>query len=300
MKNKLRRVISYIYHKSIFTIFRVYIHAFVLLFRHKGVSEKIYENLIVVSLTSYGERVKSVAITIESIMSGTMLPNKIVLWLGEEFRDKEIPKSLCRLKKKGLEIKYCKDIRSYKKLIPSLNEYPDSIIITIDDDIIYGRNLLQNLYDSYKKDPKSIHANLVTKVLMNDNGEPQGYSKWPSIECGGDKSLYNFFKGCGGTLYPPKSLNSEVFNEGVFLKECKYADDIWFWAMAILNDTPITKVSSNIKSEYQLIVNPEVQTIALTNINNAKDHCMNDIQLKAIDNRYKIFDHIREMKESHN
>lgn len=39
--------------------------------------------------------------------------------------------------------------------------------------------------------------------------------------------------GYGGVLYPPGAFDEEVFNEKVFMRLCPYADDIWFFAMAL-------------------------------------------------------------------
>lgn len=45
------------------------------------------------------------------------------------------------LRDKELTIDWYHDIKSYKKLIPTLQKYPDSIIVTADDDIIYRRHV---------------------------------------------------------------------------------------------------------------------------------------------------------------
>lgn len=39
---------------------------------------------------------------------------------------------------------------SYKKIIPSLKEYPENIIFTCDDDIFYPKGWLKDLYEDYK------------------------------------------------------------------------------------------------------------------------------------------------------
>ena len=90
-----------------------------------GVSErKFCNNDIIVSLTSYGRRLQDVSLTIESIMQGTMKPNRIVLWVDRQWQNKRMPISLQRQQQRGLEIEYCKDIRSYTKLVPALRKYP--------------------------------------------------------------------------------------------------------------------------------------------------------------------------------
>ena len=90
----------------------------------------------------------------------------------------------------------------------------------------------------------------------------------------------------GGVLYPPGSLYKDVLNEELFMKLCPTADDIWFWSMAILNNTKIRVVHNNF-SEL-IYINPEVEFgmkdgITLFNINMHK----NDNQLRNVIHFYE-------------
>ena len=42
-----------------------------------------------------------------------------------------------------------------------------------------------------------------------------------------------------GVLYPPHTLYSDVSREDLFIRLAPDADDVWFWAMAVLNGTKI-------------------------------------------------------------
>lgn len=105
--------------------------------------------------------------TIKSLLKQTIKPNKIILWLAKtEFikKEKNLPLNLLLLIKKGLDIKFIKkNIKSYKKLIPSLKKYPNNLIITVDDDIIYRKDTIEKLYKNYIKFPKDIIAHRITK-----------------------------------------------------------------------------------------------------------------------------------------
>ena len=106
--------------------------------KENGVSsDRLCEYEVILSLTTYGKRLYEVAATIESIMQGSMKPNRIVLWLENELQDTELPIALKNQQGRGLEVIFCKNVRSYKKLVPALCRFPDSAIITIDDDVIY-------------------------------------------------------------------------------------------------------------------------------------------------------------------
>ena len=53
-------------------------------------------------------------------------------------------------------------------------------------------------------------------------------------------SFLNFLTGVGGVLYPPNSLHQDILSQEGFSSLCPNADDIWFWAMAVLADTKIS------------------------------------------------------------
>ena len=89
---------------------------------------------VIVSHPQFGNRLLKVSPAIESIMQGSMKPNRIMLWLEEEMKGVTFPIAIRRQQERGLEVFFCKDFRSYKKLIPTLCKYPNAGIITIDDD----------------------------------------------------------------------------------------------------------------------------------------------------------------------
>lgn len=91
--------------------------------KEKGVSSNlICDKQVVVSLTTHGSRLYDVHLAIESIMQGTIRPNKIILWISEKDKSVALPVYLQNQQMRGLEIKYCTDIRSYTKLIPALQQ----------------------------------------------------------------------------------------------------------------------------------------------------------------------------------
>ena len=123
---------------------------------YRGVNEKYDKTPLIVSLTSYPKRIHEISTTIESLLMQKKKPNKLILWLADEQfpnKEKDLPENIIVLKKYGLEINWCKDYRSYKKLIPTLATYPDAIIITTDDDMYYSRKMVSRLYDAYEKAP---------------------------------------------------------------------------------------------------------------------------------------------------
>lgn len=274
-----------IINDSLFDRRKVAMQNYALHSNESGISDIAYfENQqVIVSLTTFGKRLYEVYLTIESIMQQTAKPNRIVLWLADDLQEKETPQILKLQARRGLEIKYCKDIKSYKKLIPSLKLYPNDFIITIDDDIIYEYDMIENLLASYKVAPGFVYANRVRRMSMED-GAIGNYRSWTIMDKPMEDSPLNIPTGVGGVLYPPHCFTEEVFNEEVFINICGRADDIWFKAMCMLNGTQSRLALIHTPVYYE---NESVQDVALynTNVGNAD----NDKQLVAVFEKYNIY-----------
>ncbi len=259
-----------------------------------GISKNRYcDHEVVVSLTTYGKRLYDVAVTIESIMQGSVKPNRIVLWLGEDLKDVTLPVALQLQQKRGLEIAFCKDIRSYKKLIPALRKYPEAVVITIDDDVIYHYDLVEKMVNAYIASPNHVIANRVRRISLDSKGRPTSYLHWKECDNSADASPLNFSIGVGGVLYPPHILPEEVLNESVFLDICKNADDVWFNAMALKAGICVKKCYTHDSRGEDFITNEDVQDVGLlqqnVNTRHGMSRCGNDIQLKAVFDKYDLW-----------
>jgi len=208
------------------------------------------ENELVVSLTSFPARAKAVSYTIESILSQEVKPDRVVLWLaGSQFpnKEKDLPRRLLRLRQYGLEIRWTTDIRSFKKLIPALQTFPDAVIVTADDDVYYPPTWLGGLYADYLRQPDKIHCNRGNRIQFNNETcLPEPYNQWGLNFLNHEESGKDvLMTGVGGVLYPPHSLFKDVCREDLFMTMARDADDIWFWAMAALQGTAIKVVKDN-------------------------------------------------------
>ena len=257
-----------------------------------GVSKKKRNVKIIVSLTSFPARINEVAYTLYSLLHQTLKPDEIVLWLGhDKFANKEqdLPEILLKMKDRGLTIKWCKDLRSYTKLVPSLKAYPNEIIVTADDDIYYDEDWLEKLYKSYLLYPNNIHCHRVHRITFGESNNILPYKEWRQCYLGDDATYQNFLTGVGGVLYPPHSLYKDVLKSSLFAKLAPLADDIWFWAMAVLQGTKIRSIKKgtttlkyvNPDREYALT---EGATLASENVVNGR----NDEQLKNVVNYYPL------------
>jgi hypothetical protein len=232
----------------------------------------------IVSLTSYGQRLKEKApYAIYSLFNQTTPPDRIVLWLAHETK---IPKKISKMQEFGLEIRFCEDLKSYKKLIPALSEFPDDILITADDDIYYPRNWFELLKKSYLEDPKKIHCHRAHEICLDENKSIIPYTEWRS----GIKTIENtkriFPTGVCGILYPPHTLSDEVLNIGKMLELSPTGDDIWFWAMAKQKGTEYVIVKNCILEADGIGVNDD--GLWKINLNGNK----NDEQIQNIIKEY--------------
>ena len=267
-------------------------------FQSVGIVKSKRNPRIIVSLTSFPERMDEIHYTIYSLLNQSLKPDMIVLWLAKEQfpnLEKDIPESVLKLKNNGLSIKWTHDTRPYKKLVPSLKEYPEDIIITTDDDIYYPPTWLELLYTAYLQNPKAIHCHRGHKIKFDNKNNILPYKKWKHRIGHDFASFKNFFTGAGGVLYPPHSLYKDVTDEKLFLKLSPDADDIWFWAMAVIAGTPINIVKNNHK---QLIyVNPErelklTDELVLTRSNTAGGD--NDRKIQQVISSYpQIMDRLK-------
>lgn len=97
---------------------KTYLEYLILHSKEMGVTKHKYCNHdIIVSLTTFDERLFEVHLSIASIMEQTLKPNRIILWIDHKYKNQPLPKSLSLLVDRGLEIKYCNDIGPYTKLI---------------------------------------------------------------------------------------------------------------------------------------------------------------------------------------
>ena len=242
---------------------------------------------IILSLTTFPDRINSVSKTIKTLLNQTLKPDKVILWLAfEQFpkKEQELPNDLLELKNFGLDIKWCEDIKSYKKLIPSLIEFENDIIITFDDDIYYDEDIVKRLYDAHLADREAVVVNRYSRIYFKNDKIKFLKSSKLYFSNPPKPSLLNVIIGCGGVLYPPKSLNPNVLNKQEFMSLIPTHDDIWFWLNAILNNTKIKIVDG---FSTNLIPIENTQQFGLCKINNKSKNGINALDaLHIITNKY--------------
>lgn len=263
----------------------------------KNNPEEVYLEVkgdLIVSLTSYGGRVKSVHQVIKSLLNQTVKGYKVILWLSkDEFKNKEkdLPKDLVNLIGERFEVMWTKDIRSYTKLVPALNKFPRSIIVTADDDIKYQDNWLELLYREHLKYPRNIIAHRAHRIKEKDKNILP-YNMWAMRTEMYGAYYRNFLTGVGGVLYPVGAMHSDVIREDLFTKLSPFADDVWFWAMCLMNNRKI-HVPRNCQKKLTYIDGTQIATDDNTPLHHQNVHNGgNDEQVRNV---LKAYPKVREL-----
>lgn len=235
---------------------------------------------IIVSLTSFPDRIDLVYLAVRSILNQTLKPQKVVLWLGEDefpLKKKGLPNSLLQLLPLGLDIEFCKDIGAHTKYYYAFKKYSDKLIVTVDDDIIYPKKMLATLKDAHLRYPDSVIANRVRYIEI-ENKIIMPYRKWAINDVEHkEPSLKLFATGVGGVLYKPCFFKEAFFDiDGIEKTNC-IGDDIWLKAGQISSGIPVLFTNYYYR---QFIEIPKSQNKTLFSRNVFANE--NDRQLKVV------------------
>lgn len=206
---------------------------------------------VIVSLTSFPAAIGFVPAAVESVLRGSVLPDKVVLYLtAGQFPGGIVPPEVEALKANPLfEVRFWEEnIRSYTKLVPALADFPDDIIVTIDDDQRYPRRMLEKLLCWHGRHPDHIVAHNVRRIMTRRDGTLKGYFEWDRYKPvrylwhPPTASFRNLLFGLGGVLYPPRALDAEMLDPRLFMELAPTVDDVWFWAAATSQGTRVLPV----------------------------------------------------------
>lgn len=202
---------------------------------------------VVVSLTSYGARLRLVSLTIESIVSGTVRPQRLVLWVDDEADLARAMRSrpLRRLIERGLEVRVGEPAGPHGKWWPYVQSEARHALplVTADDDVRYGREWLRTLVDAYAAAPDTIHCHRAHRIVLATASTPAPYMTWPP--CRSTRPSHaSFLTGVSGVLYPPAFLDALRSDGAGFRTAAPNADDVWLTARAIANGVRVAQVEA--------------------------------------------------------
>ena len=238
--------------------------------------------MVIVSLTSFPAAISYAVGAIRSILRGEVLPDKLILYVTlADFAPGEMPRELLELQESEprFEIRdYPRDIRSYRKLVPALKDFPDDVIVTVDDDVDYHPSMLRRLLELHAKYPDDIIAHRAKIILPS-----KPYRKWPKLRwydflIKSDRAGFNVIQtGVAGVLYPPHALKQEMIDPELFTRLAPTADDIYFWAAAVANGRRVRPVPFGLNKPREL-GKPKSLSLKTLNFKTAQDRNLAALQ----------------------
>lgn len=226
---------------------------------------------VVLSVTSFGMRIETCALAIESIAAGTERPKKLLLWLEEGLRGQPLTERIERLVRRGLTVDYCPDLRSHKKYYFALNECisEQTPLILIDDDFLYPSWFLKRILASSSAESGAIWCYRAKEMRFDTTGALESYNRWPvANELTSSSRL--FFTSGGGT-YLPLTILKQLHTAGrQFEKTCPQADDVWLnYTASSANICKHLVLETSI--DFTPLDVPSEQTLWLTNFAGGND-----------------------------
>ena len=202
----------------------------------KGVSSKKRKEETIVSLTSYEPRLPYLSATLNTLLKQTVKPNRIIVWLSCEIS--MVPDRVLKYRKYGIEFRHVQlDLKGHKKYFYALREFPRATLITVDDDVLYSKDLISSLLKTHRKFPTAVVGRRVHDMRFQD-GSPAPYSTWRmNVNDCFEPSYSLFCTGCAGILYPSGCLDVSLLDSSRIIRYCLGGDDIWLKYMSLLNNT---------------------------------------------------------------
>lgn len=240
---------------------------------------------IIVSLTSYPQRYSSLLYVLASLLCQTMKPDRIIVYLAEEEVRNGIPKSLLKAETYGVETVIVKEnIKPHKKYYYAMQMYPNALIITVDDDILYPESLIEELYNSHLRFPDEVIISRAHGIKFKD-GNPEPYSNWEWRVKETSKPSFSMLGTNGaGTLFPPNSLHKEAFDIDAINMLALEQDDLWIKIMEVKNNKKVVLCNPNLWYESILMQWTQDEALCKTNVGDNK----NDIVWKNLLEHFQL------------
>lgn len=196
---------------------------------------------LVVSLTSYGKRFPTIRQTLENLLTQSIAPDRVILWVSPSDLD-ILPSEVRQLVGfRNFEVRTTEDIGPFTKIIPVLRAMPHAYIVTADDDVYYQQDWLERLVKNHTAPRKEIICHRAHGVRVESDGSVASYEMW-DWNSNDFSSTSIFPTGVGGVLYSPGSLPEEALNEASFRSLCPKADDVWLAWMGRIGGAEYKKV----------------------------------------------------------
>ncbi|MBQ6622434.1 MAG: glycosyltransferase [Mogibacterium sp.] len=236
----------------------------------------------VVSFTSYPARIHTVAGVIRNLREQSFPADRIVLYLYDgEFpgREQSLPEDLLAACREGqAEIRWCDtNLKPHKKYYYAFQDFPEDLVITVDDDLIYAQDMIEKLRLAHIAYPDAVATMRAHYIVLDENGEIAPYSDWVK-DCAGCPFLPSaqlMATNGAGSLFPVPLLDRQLLDIETIQSTCPVADDIYLKGIELLSNVP-TVLASNYSPLDYIGDTQENSTLWKVNITE------NDVQLRQL------------------
>lgn len=166
------------------------------------------------------------------------------------------------------------DLKPHNKYYWTALKYPNAVIITIDDDVIYPSTFIEDCINAYNNFPNTVNAGRVHKIKYNEQSIlPYRQWEWESKDT--EPSFDLFFTGVGGVVYPPNFFKEEDLDINEVQKYIR-TDDIFLNYLCRKQKIKIKRIP--IQNEYKDIhIIPFKPMLCRINVGYNNDVCLNSI-----------------------
>ncbi|OAP71944.1 hypothetical protein [Psychrobacter sp. SHUES1] len=276
-------------------------------------------NNIIISLTTTSNRLHLCRAALYSLVTQSLRPHKIVLNLSSHpyLKDEGIQNTdvffyltqgIEDELKKIIHIEWVENTGPFRKLMPTLQAAGlDDIIVTADDDIIYGQQWLSSLLQDFDPERMLIHASRVRKIQYSKLGHETGYIYWPIVQ---KKTIIDkdwiITYGGGAVLYRGWFTRDLVDDNG-YLSVAPTADDLWYSKICKVSGLQVRVIPEALKSLNFIKHNNGLENENLPRVKNNKlisrvkhrfiDHPLNYYRVTRFGNDF-AYDSIEKYFES--
>lgn len=184
----------------------------------------------VVSLTSYGLRLSTAHMAVRSLLMQKTRPSKVLLYLDKSTKREMLPRELLELEDFGLVVKTgYEDLGPHKKYFFAFKEFPESLVITADDDLIYTSDMVESLLKAHEAAPSCVVARRCHLMRFDDEGNFLPYEQW-GWEHKDSRPVSRrclLATGGAGALYPVKVFDTSLLDMEVIRGVAWPVDDIY-------------------------------------------------------------------------
>ena len=195
--------------------------------------------MYIVSMTTIPSRLHMLEVNLESLLNQSYQFDKLVINIDDNISKEDLEKyEKLKAVSSKIELNQCESKwRSCNKLLPTLQRYPNDVIITVDDDVYYPDKCIEELVKHYELLPtpqKIIIAHEINPIFIKQQENYVGYYntwdyKFKQVEYG------KYLSNC--CLFPPHVFDGTMLFD--YEKMMKYTnglhDELWFWLCSTLN-----------------------------------------------------------------